>query len=72
MKKGPTCPITRSLRPGMRFIRTRGSDLKGIEELEVYVLFFHSAFGFQPIYLFKEYFNEDRQFVAEPRMVCAL
>jgi hypothetical protein len=56
----------------MRFIRTRGSDLKGIEELEVYVLFFHSAFGFQPIYLFKEYFNEDRQFVAEPRMVCAL
>jgi hypothetical protein len=56
----------------MRFIRTRGSDLKGIEELEVYVLFFPSTFGLQPIYLFKECLNEDRQFVAEPRMVCTL
>ena len=56
----------------MRFIRTRGSDLKGIEELEVYVLFFPSAFGLQPVYLFKECLNEDCQFVAEPRMVCAL
>jgi len=46
--------------------RTRGSDLKGIEELEVYVLFFPSAFGLQPIYLFKECLNADRQFVVEP------